>query len=124
MDVAAQAAQQAIPEPAEAGKVTPPTQAAAELAKQSAGEEAPAPASAAPVQDAAEADAEADDDLEPKPVNLRALTVKDFQEAMKQVGSSSHPSMHCPTHTSMRADIRILSKEKVLPLDIRTRSFS
>ena len=56
--------------------VTPPTQAAAELAKQSAGDEAPTSTCA-----------EAEDDDEPKPVDLRALTVKDFQEAMKQVSA-------------------------------------
>lgn len=81
----------AEPNPAasdDAPGLTPPTQAAAELARQSAGEEVPAPASSngTPQDPAEAADKAADaDDGELKAADLRALTVKDFQEAMKQV---------------------------------------
>ena len=79
--------------------LTPPTQAAAELARQSAGEEGPAAPSndSSPQESAEAADKAGDaDDGELKAADLRALTVKDFQEAMKQVrGSLMSPwSMH------------------------------
>ncbi|KAK9842953.1 hypothetical protein WJX74_004820 [Apatococcus lobatus] len=91
LEVSTPAAAPAAADLSGAPGVTPPTQAAAELARQSAGEEeAAAPATAGMSQGSAEAaSAAAEGDGELKAADLRALTVKDFQEAMKQVGSSA-----------------------------------
>ena len=88
LEVSAPAAEPAVGDPNGAAGMTPPTQAAAELARQSAGEEAPAPSLGAS-EESAEADrAAAEGDGELKAADLRALTVKDFTEAMKQACSS------------------------------------